>query len=844
MLLVASNFLFFFFFPSCSRPPKGSALYKKVVALARACEAYGRFVQARELFAAAGAWNELLALCIFQGDFSAAQSYARLAGNEVVGLADQLAAVNENTFMRLSSSSAFGGRPNIEDWNVQVGDAVDINGSFLDKKVGGGTADGTGLDGEGTAEDPGMDLLDMELEVAPAGRLPFMEASLLISAAAAASGIIPPEPQGEDAEEGQPIAQLDLNTLETYLGVSGATVLKEATTTPGVAAAAAAISAMPSLLDRTETSNSTDLGAATAAAVMAGTPRGPDGASMPDSEADASAAAAAAAARGETLAQSAARAAFKRDAAASEDDADSFFSSDEESNAPDAEARSSASFAATTSSKFLINIRSPGAGPGENADGASLRAAAMSLKLGGPGGEGSMKSARSGGLVPPPSQPSTSRRSLSEDEDGSSVSSLEMDFDHFGPGHKAPAIATPPPAPPLPRQEPAAATSDDPFAAFADLGGAAGPFASASGTAAKDTTSALHAKEGKEEESTSTTADKASSTSGPMVSKDPFAGLPGLPPTLSQAVTVEPKQSSSVLSLDPLASGPMKAPLAEAVFSQELPGAPMRPQEAPPVPQSDLLSGWDAFEALFGGPAAAPADAGTAATPLEAATSGTAAAAGATLPSGTQQPESTASAAAAPQLTSAPVGPVPPPSSLKKVYTKALSSFRQGQWGPASENLGKSLDGAVKGHKDPATAEAFRQQCAYLYAAATLISRSAAAPPQAASRLSRFAAALPLGEEQRAVTTAFAVEANMAAGNYGWAGDQLTWLVVVASEGEVGGPGLETAQLAERLAACDRANGRDAAMPADEDTESFAAIVGSCESKRDVDELLSNLVQG
>ena len=57
-----------------SPPPKGTALYKKVVALARTCEAYGRFKQARELFAAAGAWNELLALCIFQGDFSAAQS--------------------------------------------------------------------------------------------------------------------------------------------------------------------------------------------------------------------------------------------------------------------------------------------------------------------------------------------------------------------------------------------------------------------------------------------------------------------------------------------------------------------------------------------------------------------------------------------------------------------------------------------------------------------------------------------------------------------------------------------------------------------------------------------------
>ena len=793
----------------------------------------------------------------------------------MVGLADQLLAVNEHTFMRLSSSSVFGGRSNVDDWTVRVGDAIDVNDGAR-KKIP-GTADGTGLDDGLGIDDEELDLLDMELDVAPAGRLPFMEASLLINAAAAASGMLPPEPQGEDAEEGQAIAGLDLTTFEAYLGVSGATVLKDATTTPGVAAAAAAISAMPSLLDRTETSNSTDLGNATAAAVMAGTPRGPDGASMPDSEADASAAAAAAAARGETLAQTQARAAFKRDGAGagSEDDADSFFSSDDESNAPDADSKSQASFAASTSSRFLINIRSPGAaGSGEKApDGASLRAAAMSLKLGGPGGD-SMKSSGSGMILPPASSSqavTASRPSLSEDDDGSSVSSLEMDFDHFGQGQRAPAIVTPPPAPPLPQQEqqqPGSATSvvsDDPFAAFADLGGAGGPFASASGAPGAFTGAAageISSVPGGDSTATTTgaTPTTTKASSGPMVSKDPFAGLPGLPPTLSQAVSStvvappggEPTKSSSGMALDAsgttsagIMSGAFKGPLAEATFSQEIPGAPMRPQEASPVRQSDLLSGWDEFEALFVAPPATTAV--VAAPAASAGVEPTASSAVAAVAAGPSQSVSdtgnnnTTSTNA--QLTSAPVGPVPPPSSVKKVYTKALTSFRQGQWGPASDSLGKCLESS-KGHKDPATAEAFRQQCAYLYAAATLITRSAAAPPQAASRLSRYATALPLGEEQRAVTAAFAVEANMAAGNYGWAGDQLTWLVVVASEGEVGGPGLEPAVLTERLSACDRANGRDAAMPAEEDTESFAAIVGSCESRRDVDELISNLLQG
>lgn len=59
-------------------PPKSSPLYAKLVGLARACQAHGRFVLARRLLEAAGAWNELLALCVFQGDFMGLQSYARL----------------------------------------------------------------------------------------------------------------------------------------------------------------------------------------------------------------------------------------------------------------------------------------------------------------------------------------------------------------------------------------------------------------------------------------------------------------------------------------------------------------------------------------------------------------------------------------------------------------------------------------------------------------------------------------------------------------------------------------------------------------------------------------------
>ncbi len=54
------------------------------MALARACQAHGRFQLARRLLEGAGAWNELLALCVFQGDFMGLQHYARLVSSFLV----------------------------------------------------------------------------------------------------------------------------------------------------------------------------------------------------------------------------------------------------------------------------------------------------------------------------------------------------------------------------------------------------------------------------------------------------------------------------------------------------------------------------------------------------------------------------------------------------------------------------------------------------------------------------------------------------------------------------------------------------------------------------------------
>lgn len=162
------------------------------------------------------------------------------------------------------------------------------------------TADQDGADGD-TASAAQM---ENEIEVAPAGRLPFQEASLqVLSASEPAPAIV--------GDEGQPIDGLDLGTLEAYVGVTGATVIKPAVSTPTAAAAGAAAAVMAAAagagpgLSRMETgfselSNPLELGGrAGGYASSEGDPsvRGPP------------------AVHDETAAQAAARADFRRDTA-------------------------------------------------------------------------------------------------------------------------------------------------------------------------------------------------------------------------------------------------------------------------------------------------------------------------------------------------------------------------------------------------------------------------------------------------------------------------------------------------------------------------------------------------
>ena len=179
-------------------PPAGGPLQARMVAVARACAAHGRFRDARALLEAAGAWGELLALCVVQGDFAGMQAAARAGGRDVERLADQLAAVNEDAFRRVGAAAAsralYGGRPNADDWLVAAAPPA-AGAAALSGDEGSAGEDEEEVEEEGVVSGPaaarrgsgsvngdreGEDV-DLEVEVAPAGRLPFMEACLQVS---------------------------------------------------------------------------------------------------------------------------------------------------------------------------------------------------------------------------------------------------------------------------------------------------------------------------------------------------------------------------------------------------------------------------------------------------------------------------------------------------------------------------------------------------------------------------------------------------------------------------------------------------------------------------------------
>lgn len=106
------------------------------------------------------------------------------------------------------------------------------------------------------------------------------------------------------------------------------------------------------------------------------------------------------------------------------------------------------------------------------------------------------------------------------------------------------------------------------------------------------------------------------------------------------------------------------------------------------------------------------------------------------------------------------------PTAAKKAVDEGLAAFQAGRWDKAADQFGKAVDqGAAGGGAD------FARQALQLFVAARLLAAAADAvkkQPGTAARLARFA--LPLLEQepgQRVAAVGFAVEANMAAKNFG-----------------------------------------------------------------------------
>lgn len=784
------------------RPPNtDSELYQKMVALGRSLETHGRFSLAKKIFRGAGAWSELLSLCVFQGDFASLQEYARDGGPMVEALAHQLIAVNEDAFRRVGAAGDFGGRALVQDWEVKPKTEVMYLNECPENTSPRGTLDTSseGLNGE--------DVSPNEWEVAPSGRIPFMEACLAVTLSGAASGqfyskgLKGDDNQTGNEDSGQPISALDLSKMDAYLGMTGASVVSSGGKTDKSFMLRNVEGNISSILS--EKANLQENLPAHASGHLGGdtTPRSSDMLdlqSIPESEGDSvfSSPVTGASQRNKSKYKSADEPGTS--ISSFQDDLyDDFFSSDEESGVfPDADDKSAGSFAAATSNRFLFNIRSPDdARSLQSSDPNALRNAAQKLKLGGVDKVGMVSQASLDGQKKHPLQSEHSKETMASAD--SSTTSIEQLFT-FDSQMKEESIAS------------AKSTGqEDPFLAFDALG--------LKSAEEKDD---ILAKSGN---NVTTLKDK-------IVTFDPFAELSVLSNTLGEQKAIQDRRNVDQDS----STAPARKPLPEHEFRDDKAttssqpsseNVPMRPKGPALVPKEDLLSGWADFEALFATNSQKDTNLkmDRSEKSLSGKTTSVAPIEGVRNPSVELEMD---------------VGSQPSPS-LQFEHSNAVKTFCQGHWSKAAEYFATCMTKSTSENVSE-----LKQLCLHQYAASLLLQRASPAPPLVASRLSRYAAALKTGDKMRAAATSFAVEANMAAGNYGWAGDQLTWLVVDATENASSGPGLDPQILQERLSVCDQYGNQNANIKEnDDDVESFADIVGSCSNKGDVDNLIENLLQ-
>ena len=690
-------------------PEEHSLLFQKMVVLARSAELHGRFKHARMLFEAAGAWRELLALCLFQGDFEALQRYGAQGGRRAELIASHLLAVNEDAFRRsvATNNPRYGGMPFVDDYVMG--------------------AKGRELAEQPTTPDGPLNIVANAqnlVEPAPSDRLPFMQATLELDEDSMATGLLamrtrasqpspgqigehgkvvlgndvssgpPKQPaadnESSDEESGaDPIARVDRTKLASYLGIAGATVkagcivIDDAT----IGSDNEQPNAMDELdgIDFDDFADEDDSALGAVQRVITAVSPG----SVSDTATDTS--------RGDSVStrdmaaksqrqQDETRAAFMASKKLIDDE---FYSSDDDSSVTGgARGRPSASsFASMTSSKLIFRIKSKEEAAQEEAavDGspASLVNKIQGLKIGG----------------------------MAE--------------------------------------------------------GAGAPVEEPANTAKETATSPIPA--------------------------DLFAA-------------------------------------SESQGGQE----PMRAPQ-PPVSQSDLLSGWDAFEAMFSDgvpseyvqPSVSEPGATTAGlrTPIDEDGNGG-------LRADADAPGSSGPAA---------LFAVPDASREHYISGMAYVNVVKGSSLPAWNKMSRELAKAFTASSSTKDGE-FRRRCANEYAAACLMQAASKSRKSAvAARLARYAAALDTDANMQIAILTGAAEMNIKAGNRRWAGELLNTMLMEL-EGEEKNERVDFARLSELLGACGgRLASDDKSIPADEDVASTRLIIEVSTSVQEISSVVDEL---
>ncbi|KAK9806672.1 hypothetical protein WJX73_006627 [Symbiochloris irregularis] len=173
----------------------------------------------------------------------------------------------------------------------------------------------------------------------------------------------------------------------------------------------------------------------------------------------------------------------------------------------------------------------------------------------------------------------------------------------------------------------------------------------------------------------------------------------------------------------------------------------------------------------------------------------------------------------------------PAPAASSPGLKAGIAAMEAGKWAEAASALTTVMQQRL--------GSAEMQRAAVYYSAVLLLQEGSRTDKQQGARLTRYVAALPLDIGHRRALVQSAAARNMEVQNYSYAVEQLTWLV--AQSTGTAAPGY-LAQLQQRIEQCDRAGGRNAKLPRDEDTSSFAEIVAAAGSAADVQDCVRAIV--